>query len=116
MEQLIDQKLELLAQNRFRSKFHLTHAEQSIEKIQKDAVNIICQRLAPPLPPNDGKQTPFKGHPVFIAQHATATCCRTCLEKWHHISMGRELSKAEIIYVVMVIIKWISRESREKLM
>ncbi len=27
-------------------------------------------------PRNDGKQTPFRGHPVFTAQHATATCCR----------------------------------------
>ena len=43
----------------------------------------IIKRIAPKEPLNDGKQTPMKGHPVFIAQHATATCCRECTRKWH---------------------------------
>ncbi|WP_251023391.1 DUF4186 family protein [Streptomyces sp. ISL-10] len=29
--------------------------------------------------------------PVFVAQHATATCCRTCLERWHVVPAGRAL-------------------------
>ena len=60
--------------------------------------------------PNDGKQTPMRGHPVFVAQHATATCCRGCLEKWHCIPKGRELTEAEQEYVVNVIMEWIGRE------
>lgn len=52
----------------------------------------------------------MKGHPVFIAQHATATCCRSCLEKWHHIEKGKKLNEYEIKYIVRVIMTWIKKE------
>ena len=61
---------------------------------------------------NDGKQTPTYGHPVFIAQHATATCCRGCLYKWHKIKPGIELSVEQINYVVTVIIEWIKKQKK----
>jgi hypothetical protein len=66
--------------------------------------------VAPAAPRNDGKQTPYRGHPVFVAQHATATCCRTCLERWHALPKGRELTAAQQGYVVDVICRWIDRE------
>jgi hypothetical protein len=56
------------------------------------------------------RQTPYRGHPVFVAQHATATCCRTCLERWHQIPKGSDLSRAKRAYVVDVICRWIERE------
>ena len=59
---------------------------------------------------NDGKQTPMKGHPVFIAQHATGTCCRGCLEKWHKISKGVALTDNQVNYVVALIMEWIKKE------
>lgn len=40
------------------------------------------------------------GISVFIAQHATACCCRGCLYKWHGIPVGRELTAEEQKYVV----------------
>jgi len=49
----------------------------------------------------------MRGHPVFIAQHATATCCRGCIEKWHGIKKQKELSEDEKNYLVSVIMKWI---------
>ena len=76
-------------------------------------IEIIFKREAPAFIPNDGKQTPTKGHPVFVAQHATATCCRGCLEKWHRIPKGRELTWEEQEYVVDVIMEWISREMKK---
>lgn len=71
----------------FRKKFKLTKAEQEyvqakgMDKIRQHAMDFVCQRLAPAFPKNDGKQTPMRGHPVFKAQHATACCCRGCLNK-----------------------------------
>ncbi len=73
-------------------------------------LTFIIQRLAPASPSGDGRQTPMKGHPVFIAQHATATCCRKCLEKWHNLPRGRALSRYEITYVGTVIMDWIKNE------
>ena len=56
----------------------------------------------------------MRGHPVFIAQHATATCCRGCIQKWHGIEKGRALNDAEIVYVVGLIMEWIERQMDEK--
>ena len=78
-----------------------------MDTIRKHAQDLIGKRLAPAEPVNDGKQTPMRGHPVFIAQHATATCCRSCLEKWHHIPKGRQLTQEQQDYVVDVIMEWI---------
>lgn len=105
-----------LSQSKFRSSFSLKAndrsyvSEKGMEKVREHACDFIRKRLAPAEIPNDGKQTPMRGHPVFVAQHATATCCRGCLEKWHRIPKGRKLTEAEQEYVVNVIMEWIGRE------
>ncbi len=110
-------KLQALQKSKFRSKFHLGEKEKEyvhekgMNTIKKHAQDFISQRLAPYPTANDGKQTPFKGHPVFIAQHATATCCRSCLEKWYHIPKNKELTKKEQDEIVQMILLWISRNS-----
>ena len=76
------------------------------------AADLIAKRLAPAEPRNDGRQTPYRGHPVFVAQHATATCCRGCLSKYHGIAKGQALTAEEQTYVVGVICDWIARELR----
>ena len=106
-----------LSQSKFRSSFSLKAndrnyiAEKGIDTVRSHAQDFIRKRLAPAEPRNDGKQTPMRGHPVFVAQHATATCCRGCLEKWHHIPKGRELTETEQKYIVDVIMKWIERQT-----
>lgn len=86
-----------LARSTFRSRFRLGTKERQYcwdkgaDIIDQHAADFIARRLAPAQPVNDGKQTPMRGHPVFIAQHATATCCRGCLEKWHQIPQGQAL-------------------------
>ena len=73
-------------------------------------IEIIFKREAPAFIHNDAKQTPTKGHPVFVAQHATATCCRECIRKWHKIQPGKELSRIQQDYLVDVIMTWIQSE------
>ena len=108
--------LEKLSKSKFRNSFHLKDKERNyikekgIETIEKHAQDFISKRLAPAYPLNDGKQTPMKGHPVFIAQHATATCCRGCLYKWYHISKNKVLTEKEQEYIVNVIMMWIKKE------
>lgn len=115
-KKFIEGRLAALAKSRFRSSFHLREkerkivAEKGISVIREHAVALIAQRLAPAYPANDGRQTPMKNHPVFIAQHATATCCRGCLSKWHGIPNGRELTDEEKEYVVDMILAWIQKE------
>ena len=114
--QTLDQALNKLSQSKFRSSFHLKEKDKSyirdkgMDTIRLHATDFITQRLAPEVIPNDGKQTPMRGHPVFIAQHACGCCCRGCLEKIHHIPKKRELSENEINYIVYILMTWIARE------
>ena len=107
--------LDKLQKSRFRSSFKLKEKkklyvkEKGLETIKEHAYDFINKRLAPSFILNDGKQTPMKGHPVFIAQHATATCCRNCLYKWYKIPKNRQLSEKEVDYIVNIIMEWIKR-------
>ncbi|WP_416486373.1 DUF4186 domain-containing protein [Streptomyces sp. CL12] len=112
----LDQRLDALARQPFRARFRLrgpervTAEEKGAATIRWHAYDLVAKRLAPAEPYKDGKQTPYRGHPVFVAQHATATCCRGCLLRRHGIPKGRQLSRAEHLYVVEVICRWIERE------
>jgi exodeoxyribonuclease V alpha subunit len=109
-----------LKKSKFRSRFKLTDKDRQyiqdkgMETIRSHAVDFITTRLAPAFPKNDGKQTPMKNHPVFVAQHATATCCRGCLKKWHRIEKGRALNENEIGFVVGLVMGWIGRQIMDK--
>lgn len=108
--------LDRLAKSKFRSKFKLQVKEleyikdKGFDTIKKHACDFIRDRVALAEPVNDGKQTPMRGHPVFIAQHATATCCRSCIEKWHKFPKDRELTQSEQEYLVSLIMEWIKRQ------
>lgn len=116
-QKFIEDKLTSLSKSKFRSSFKLRNREliylndKGIAVIESHAEDFIRNRLAKKDISNDGKQTPMKGHPVFIAQHATATCCRGCLYKWHHIEKDRDLSEKEIRFVVALIMEWIKKNS-----
>ena len=109
--------LDRLSRSAFRARFRLGEKEttyleaKGTDVIRSHAADFVAQRLAPAQPRNDGRQTPMRGHPVFIAQHATATCCRSCLAKWHSIPAGRALSEQEQVYVVDVLMEWVRRRS-----
>jgi hypothetical protein len=112
----IDPRLDAIARHPFRVKFRLrgrdreTAERRGLGIMRRHAGELVEKRLAPTAPHKDGKQTPYRNHPVFVAQHATATCCRTCLERWHDIPKGRQLTAQEQDYVVDVICRWIERE------
>ena len=108
-----DDILDRLARSRFRGRFRLSAADRAYADkkgratILGHARDFVAQRLAPAEPRNDGRQTPMRGHPAFVAQHATATCCRSCLQKWHGIAAGRPMSEAEQEKAVSLIMAWI---------
>ncbi len=114
--QTIDEALEKLERSRFRSSFHLTKkekeylAEKGPEVIRRHAEDFVRQKLAPADPANDGKQTPMHGHPVFKAMHATACCCRGCLNKWYKVPLHKEPSPAAQEKIVNLLVAWIERQ------
>ncbi|WP_206664752.1 DUF4186 domain-containing protein [Dankookia rubra] len=112
----LDDVFARLARSAFRQRFTLAKREREYirvrgkETVMAHARVFIAQRLAPAHPANDGKQTPFRGHPAFLAQHATATCCRGCLAKWHGIPAGRVLTANEQAHVVSAIERWLDMQ------
>ena len=75
------------------------HAQRKGRILLKEAArHRLAKYLTPAQPPRDGRQTPFEGNAIFYAQHATATCCRTCLDYWHDIPKGRDLTAEEQDY------------------
>ena len=112
-----DDILKRLEKSKFRNSFHLNKRmkeyvlDKGLDEIKKHAYQFVNTRLRAKYIKNDGKQTPTRQvHPVFIAQHACACCCRSCLYKWHKIEKNKELNKEEIDYIVNLIMQWIKKE------
>ena len=105
-----------LNKSTFRARFHLSEKdkknvnEKGIDVIRKHAEDFVAKRLAPAFIANDGKQTPMRGHPVFIAQHACACCCRGCLEKWYKVPQNIDLSEQQQEKIVNLLMTWIEKE------
>jgi hypothetical protein len=119
MKKSISQTLTALKKSTYRSKFNLQQKDrEEIEKkglhvIKSHAQDFIETRVAPAYPKNDGRQTPMRGHPIFVAQHATATCCRKCLQKWHGIAKGRRLGEDEKAFILTLVMAWVDRALKE---
>jgi hypothetical protein len=109
----LDEVFRRLAASAFRRKFKLQGRERAylemwgVPHVMKQAADLIGKRLAPAEPKNDGRQTPWRNHPVFVAQHATATCCRGCLEKTHGITKGHAFDAEEMKHVLATIERWL---------
>ena len=107
---------EKLAKSKFRSSFRLKLKDieyinqKGLDTIENHARDFISKRIAPAFIANDGKQTPMRGHPVFIAQHATATCCRKCINKWYKFDTNITLTEQQQNFIVNIIMKWISNQ------
>lgn len=116
----INEALLKLKDSKFRAGFHLSKkereyvADKGMDVVRKHAQDFIRTRLAPANPPNDGKQTPMRGHPVFVAQHACACCCRGCLEKWYKVPQGKALSEIQQEKIVNLLMAWIAEETRNE--
>ncbi|MCP4262862.1 MAG: DUF4186 domain-containing protein [Planctomycetes bacterium] len=113
----IEELFAVLGRSKFRSRFKLSGKEveyfnqRGMATILEHARDFVTKRLADANPVNDGKQTPMRKHPVFIAQHATGTCCRKCLEKWHYISRGKPLTEEQVEYIIEVVKRWFSGQN-----
>ena len=112
---MYEEIFEKLSKSDFRRKFKLNEKDRlyleqkGFETIKRHAKDFVEKRIAPAQIPNDGKQTPMRGHPVFTAQHATATCCRGCIQKWHHFKKGVHLTQNQQDYIVDLIMEWLKK-------
>jgi hypothetical protein len=114
-----DELFDRLQRSQFRKRFRLDAkdarylATKGMPSVLEHAREFLLERLAPAEPANDGAQTPMRGHPAFVAQHATGTCCRSCLLKWHRLEKGRALTSGEVDMLVHVLGEWLRRQNIE---
>ena len=112
----LDELFERLARSTFRRRFHLRASEREyleckgLDAVMLHGEKLVEERIASADPANDGKQTPMRNHPIFVAQHGTATCCRGCLEKWHSIPKGHALTAEEKAYILSVLRRWLTSQ------
>ena len=117
--QTIADALLKLQKSSFRSRFHLNEQDKSYinekgwDVIERHARDFVREKLAPAEPRNDGKQTPMRGHPVFKAMHATACCCRGCLNKWYKVPLHTELNTEQQEKIVRLLMGWIKEQMKE---
>jgi hypothetical protein len=68
--------------------------------------------------PWDGRQTPWPDSPhariYHYGQHATATCCRGCLEYWHGIAADSPISDAELDYFGILVRRYIDERLSQR--
>lgn len=86
---------------------------RGMDILRLHATDFVNKRIAPAHPKNDGRQTPAKGHPVFIAQHATGCNDRDSLEQFFGIKKGEELTERQVDQVVDAILRWIEEHLTE---
>jgi exodeoxyribonuclease V alpha subunit len=114
----LNEALQKLQTSSFRSRFHLSDKDRQyikdkgIETVRAHCKDFIRTRLAPAMIPNDGKQTPIRGHPVFVAQHACACCCRDCLYKWYKVPKNKALTDSQQEKIVNLLMFWIEEEMK----
>jgi exodeoxyribonuclease V alpha subunit len=114
--QTIQQALEKLDHSKFRSSFYLTKKEKTyleekgMDTIRSHARDFVSIKLSDADPENDGRQTPMHGHPVFKAMHATACCCRGCLNKWYKVPLHQKLSDDQQERIVNLLMAWIEKQ------
>ena len=118
--QSIEDALRKLETSKFRAGFHLTKTERAylnekgMDTMRRHAEDFVRARLAPAEPRSDGKQTPMSGHPVFKAMHATACCCRGCLNKWYRVPTHTPLSELQQKKIVDLLMAWIGQEAEKQ--
>lgn len=118
--QTISEALDRLKTSKFRAHFTLTEKdrayvrEKGMDTIRRHAQDFVRSRLAPAVIPNDGKQTPMRGHPVFVAQHACACCCRGCLNRWYRVPKGMQLNERQQEQIVALLMAWIECQMKRR--
>jgi len=98
--------------NKYWSREIDAEAMQHAKKIGKNGMaTAITKRIKQSVtngrPFNDGGQTAEDGDILCYAQHATASCCRKCIEYWHGIPAGKDLTADEADYLKKLMLLYI---------
>jgi hypothetical protein len=64
----------------------------------------LAKGIAPPRPWGDGRRVPvegpkLEGHPLFYAQHATASCCKKCAYYWWGLPRDQQYSDPQLDFL-----------------
>lgn len=86
-----------------------------LQELKARVRELLEKKIGPAKIFRDGIQTKKEGSAIFYAQHATATCCRKCLEYWYGIAANRELTKDELDFCEGLVFAYLDKRSEELL-
>ncbi|MBN8674283.1 MAG: DUF4186 family protein [Chitinophagales bacterium] len=77
-------------------------------KLRERARKILQQKIGKAINFREGYQTAKTGREIIhYAMHATATCCRPCMEYWHNIPMGTDLTNGQLDYATDLVMLFV---------
>jgi hypothetical protein len=89
----------------------INHAKRKGKRQLREHVrDHLSKAVGPAAPFRDGYQTTMDDQAtsaVPYGQHATATCCRKCIEYWHGIPQGADLTLTQLKYCVELVCLYI---------
>lgn len=91
--------------NKINPKAILRAKKRGLKAIRERAKQIVSKKIGhPPVSRWDYRNCPQEGTEVIeYGRHATATCCRPCLERWHNIPQNAFLTEEQIKYCVDLV-------------
>lgn len=112
-QKLEDMRIEYIRDHYWKIDIEQHAINYALRKGRTELKNVVKKRLIRSVGNEvnfrEGIQTPFKGaNPIFYAQHATATCCRECMNLWHKIPPGTKLNEDELDYLTNLIMIYIN--------
>ena len=81
--------------------------------LREDAYSRLLRYVGREPDAYDGRQTPFEGNVIYYAQHATASCCRKCIEYWHGFPAEGELTTVQLEYLYQLVDRFIEERLPE---
>jgi hypothetical protein len=85
--------------------------KKSRSEIREEAKTLLSRRVGKLNTFIDGRQTPLgKENIVNYAQHATATCCRKCMDAWYKIPKENELTEVQLEFCTDLVMSFVDEK------
>jgi len=104
-------KYEFIRHHYWHKEFDEKAVNYALRKGKIELINTVEKRIRAsvkaPVDAFDGRRTKWEGNPIHYGQHATATCCRKCIERWHNVPRDEELTEKQVKYFTHLVIMFL---------
>ena len=87
-------------------------AKLTIDEMRSKVIKILSNKINKKRSEifRDSTQTPKGKDIIYLAQHATGTCCRRCIEEWYGINKEEIMNEEQINFLTEIIMTYINEK------